>query len=266
MSKLLEIRDLRLQIREEGKSLPILQGVNLSVEEGEIHGLIGESGCGKTMLTRTILDLTEPDRWLVRGEIRYRGEDLTRLAPARRRAVGGRQISYVSQDPMTALNPLYTVGEQIAEMLRCHLGMKRAEARREAAAQLERVGITPGDKQARRYPHQFSGGQLQRICLAMAICCHPGLLIADEPTTALDVTTQAQILELLKKLKEEEGLAILLITHDFGVVAQICEQVSVMEAGRIVEEGTVRELFASPREAYTARLVESALRKERGYE
>lgn len=264
MSDLLQIHNVSLSIQNDQGMAPILQGVDLTMEEGQIRGLIGESGCGKTMLSRVILGLTEGNRWDIQGSLRYQGVDLMARTPKERRAMAGSGISYISQDPLTALNPLYTVGEQIAEMLRYHRKMKRRDAMEEAARQLEKVGISPGKEQAKRYPHQFSGGQLQRICIAMAICCGPQLLIADEPTTALDVTTQAQILKLLRHLNEEEGLAILLITHDFGVVAQICQRVSVMEKGRIIEEGATEELFRAPREAYTARLIESALRKEMG--
>lgn len=265
MENILQIEDLHLDIRNGKERTPILRGVNLAVQAGEIHGLIGESGCGKTMLSRAVLDLTEDHSWELRGRILYRGQDLRILPPRQRRRIAGKKISYISQDPVTALNPLYTVGEQIAEMLRYHEGMTRREAKEEAVRQLERVGIRPGREQAQRYPHQFSGGQLQRICIAMAVCCRPDLLLADEPTTALDVTTQAQILELLGHLRDE-GLAILLITHDFGVAAQIGHRISVMQEGRIIEEGSARDIFRSPREAYTARLVESARRKEQGYE
>lgn len=244
---------------------PYPAGVHLSVKPGEIHGLIGESGCGKTMMTKAVLQLGDPRRMVIRGSIFFDEQELTELPEKERRRIGGRKIGYITQDPLTALNPLYTVGEQIAEMLRYHRGMKKKEAMAEAAQQLERVGIRPGEQMCRRYPHQFSGGQLQRICVAMAVCCQPRLLIADEPTTALDVTTQAQILDLLRGL-QKEGVAILLITHDFGVVSEVCQRVSVMEQGQIVEEGRTDDVFGSPMQRYTQRLIDSAVRKERAYE
>lgn len=264
-NKVLRVNDLHLWIHTEQGLTHILQGVHLDVEPGEIHGLIGESGCGKTMMTKAVLNMGDAERTVVRGTIRFNEQELTELPPSERRRLGGRHIGYITQDPLTALNPLYTVGEQIAEMLRYHRGMSRKEAMAEAAKQLEQVGIAPGAQMCKRYPHQFSGGQLQRICLAMAVCCGPELLIADEPTTALDVTTQAQILELLKQL-QKKGLAILLITHDFGVVSEVCERVSVMEKGKIVEEGITSAIFNQPQKEYTKRLIESAVRKEGAYE
>lgn len=265
MSELFKVNDLHMWIQTQKGLHHILRGVHLEMQPGEIHGLIGESGCGKTMMTKATLNLIDPARTVIRGSLVFDGQELGKLPEKLRRKMGGSQIGYITQDPLTALNPLYTVGEQIAEMLRYHKGMKKKEALAEAARQLERVGIRPGEQMVKRYPHQFSGGQLQRICLAMAVCCEPKLLIADEPTTALDVTTQAQILDLLKSL-QQEGLAILLITHDFGVVSEICEKVSVMEQGAIVEEGMTDEIFNHPQQAYTRRLIDSAVRKEGAYE
>lgn len=265
MNDLLKVSDLHMWIQTQQGLSHILQGVHLDVKPGEIHGLIGESGCGKTMMTKAILHLGDLKRTVVRGSILFNEQELTELSEKDRRKIGGRQIGYITQDPLTALNPLYTVGEQIAEMLRYHKGMTRKEAREEAARQLERVGIQPGRIMYWRYPHQFSGGQLQRICLAMAVCCEPKLLIADEPTTALDVTTQAQILDLLKSL-QQEGLAILLITHDFGVVSEVCQRVSVMDKGKIIEEGQTDAIFGCPMQVYTKRLIDSAVRKEGAYE
>ena len=265
MSDLLKVQDLHMWIQTDKGLNHILRGVQLDIQPGEIHGLIGESGCGKTMMTKATLNLIDPKRTVIRGHIEFEGQNLSELPAKERRKIGGSRIGYITQDPLTALNPLYTVGEQIAEMLRYHKGMKKKEAAEEAARQLERVGIKPGAEMAKRYPHQFSGGQLQRICIAMAVCCEPKLLFADEPTTALDVTTQAQILDLLKSL-QKNGLAILLITHDFGVVSEICERVSVMEKGVIVEEGSTDEIFQNPQKAYTKRLIDSAVRKEGAYE
>ena len=264
-NSILKIRDLHLWLHTEQGLHHILQGVDLDIQKGEVHGLIGESGCGKTMMTKAVLNMGDAARTVVRGTIRFDGQELTELPASQRRRLGGRQIGYITQDPLTALNPLFTVGEQIAEMLRYHKGMNRKEAMQEAVKQLERVGIVPGAQMSRRYPHQFSGGQLQRICLAMAVCCGPQLLIADEPTTAQDVTTQAQILELLRQL-QKEGLAILLITHDFGVVSEVCQRVSVMDKGTIVEEGDTNAVFNQPQKEYTKRLIDSAVRKEGAYE
>ena len=265
MNELLKVTDLHMWIQTQQGLSHILQGVHLDMKPGEIHGLIGESGCGKTMMTKAMLNLIDGKRTVIRGSIRFDEQELTELSEKERRKIGGRHIGYITQDPLTALNPLYTVGAQIAEMLRYHKKIKKKEDMEEAASQLERVGIQPGEQMCRRYPHQFSGGQLQRICLAMAVCCEPKLLIADEPTTALDVTTQAQILDLLKSL-QKDGLAILLITHDFGVVSEICHRISVMEKGVIVEEGLTDAIFNSPVQAYTKRLIDSAVRKEGAYE
>lgn len=263
MSELLKITGLSLWLHTKEGLRQILKNVNLDIKEGEIHGLIGESGCGKTMLTKTILDLHDHERTVVRGSIEYRSRELLSLPAKERRALGGRDIGYITQDPLTALNPLFCVGEQLADILRYHKKLDRKTALSEAKRQLERVGM-PVDA-AKRYPHEFSGGQLQRICLAAAVCCEPSLVIADEPTTALDVTTQAQILELLRGLKRQ-GRAILLITHDFGVAAELCDRVSVMEQGEIVEEGTMQKLLGSPKTDCARRLIESAVRKERAYE
>ena len=244
MSDLLKVQDLHMWIQTDKGLNHILRGVQLDIQPGEIHGLIGESGCGKTMMTKATLNLIDPKRTVIRGHIEFEGQDLSEL-PGDIRAMMDVHL--------------------IAEMLRYHKGMKKKEAAEEAAHQLERVGIKPGAEMAKRYPHQFSGGQLQRICIAMAVCCEPKLLFADEPTTALDVTTQAQILDLLKSL-QKNGLAILLITHDFGVVSEICERVSVMEKGVIVEAGSTDEIFQNPQKAYTKRLIDSAVRKEGAYE
>lgn len=263
MSELLKITGLNLWLHTEEGLRQILKNISFDIKSGEIHGLIGESGCGKTMLTKTILDLHDPKRSVVRGSIVYKSRELRNLPKRERRAVGGREIGYITQDPLTALNPLFCVGEQLSDLLRCHKKLGKKAALDEAKRQLERVGM-PADA-AKRYPHEFSGGQLQRICLAAAVCCEPSLVIADEPTTALDVTTQAQILELLRGLRQQ-GRAILLITHDFGVAAELCDRVSVMERGEIVEEGTMQELLASPKTDCAGRLIESAVRKERAYE
>lgn len=265
MGELLKIEGLNLWMRTESGVNHILQGVDLTVADGEIHGLIGESGCGKTMLTKTVLDLIDAERAVISGSVRYKDRELIDLSKSERRGLSGKEIGYITQDPLTALNPLYRVGEQIAEMLRYHMGYSRKKAATEAAELLEKVGIRPWDEAYKKYPHEFSGGQLQRICLAMAVCCRPGLIIADEPTTALDVTTQAQILDLFKEL-QRSGTAALIVTHDYGVAAEICQRVSVMEKGRIIESGSMVSLLENPSQDYTRRLIESAVRKESAYE
>lgn len=265
MAELLKVDGLNLWMRTASGVSRILQDTSLTVSEGEIHGLIGESGCGKTMLTRTVLDLLDTERAVISGSIKYKGSELTSLPKHERRRLSGKEIGYITQDPLTALNPLYRVGEQIAEMLRYHMGMPRKEALQEAAGLLERVGIRQGKEARRKYPHEFSGGQLQRICLAMAVSCKPGLIIADEPTTALDVTTQARILELFRELRRS-GTAVLIVTHDYGVAAEICDSISVMEKGRIIEHGSMQALLENPQQEYTRRLIESAVRKESAYE
>lgn len=263
MSELLKIKGLRLWLHTDSGLEPILNGVDMEISAGEIHGLIGESGCGKTMLTKTVLNLHDPERTVVRGSIEYDGSEILTLSDKERRALGGREIGYITQDPLTALNPLYRVNEQLAEMLRYHKKLDKKAALSEAERRLKLVGIS--GESVRRYPHSFSGGQLQRICLAAAVCCSPKLVIADEPTTALDVTTQAQILELLRELRRS-GVAVLIITHDFGVAAELCDRISVMDKGKIVEEGAMQKLLDSPETDYTKRLIESALRKESAYE
>lgn len=263
MSDLLKITGLNLWLHTEEGLRQILKNISLDIKPGEIHGLLGESGCGKTMLTKTILDLHDPERSVIRGSVAYKGRELLTIPKKERRAIGGKEIGYITQDPLTALNPLFPVGEQLSDLLRCHKNLDKKAAFAEARRQLEQVGI-PQDA-AKRYPHEFSGGQLQRICLAAAVCCEPSLVIADEPTTALDVTTQAQILELLRGLRRQ-GKAILLITHDFGVAAELCDRISVMEQGETVDRGTMQELLSSPKTDCAKRLIESALRKERAYE
>lgn len=260
--KLLEIRNLRLELMTAQGLVHGVRGVDLSLEKGEIHGIIGESGCGKTLTAKSILGLHDRKKTLLTGQILYTGEDgrqadLLELGEKELRRIRGKEIAMVFQDPLSTLNPLMTVGEQIAETMRAHLDIGKKEARQRAAALLEKVGIFPGDRRCSQYPFEFSGGMLQRVCIAMAICCSPRLLIADEPTTALDVTTQAQILEMLGELQRETGMAVLIITHNFGVVAELCRRVSVMYAGQVVESGPVEAIFHRPAHPYTADLMGS---------
>jgi peptide/nickel transport system ATP-binding protein len=254
----LEIQDLAVEFASEGGSARAVDGVSFALERGQTLGVVGESGCGKSVTALSVLRLIpEPPGRIAGGSVIYEGRDLLRLPERELRKVRGDRISMIFQEPMTSLNPVYTVGEQIAEGVRLHRGASRRAARDRAIEMLKLVGIPAPAERVRAYPHQMSGGMRQRVMIAMALACHPDVLIADEPTTALDVTIQAQILELLARLRRELGMSILLITHDLGVVAETCEDVVVMYAGRVVERAPVRELFAAPRHHYTAGLLRS---------
>jgi peptide/nickel transport system ATP-binding protein len=232
--------------------------VSFSISPGGTLGVVGESGCGKSLTALSVMRLVpDPPVRVVGGQIRFQGEDLLALPEARMRRVRGRHVSMVFQEPMTSLNPVYTVGEQIAEGVRLHQGLSRAAAREHSVEMLRRVGIPAPEQRVDSYPHQLSGGMRQRVMIAMALACGPELLIADEPTTALDVTIQAQILELLKRLQTERRMAVMLITHDLGVVAESCDAVVVMYAGRVVERAPVKALFRQPAHPYTAGLLRS---------
>jgi oligopeptide/dipeptide ABC transporter ATP-binding protein len=237
-----------------GGRLPVVLDVSFQVRRGEVVGLVGESGSGKTMTALALLRLTPPGAHLS-GEVLLDGEDLLAVAERRLRRVRGARVAMVFQEPMSALNPVYTVGFQIAEAVRAHRAVGRREARREAARLLDRVAVADAERRLDDYPHQLSGGQRQRVMIAMALACGPDLLLADEPTSALDVTVQAQILELLDDLRRDLGLAVLLITHDLGVVAESCDRVLVMYAGQIVEQAPVGDLFARPAHPYTRGLL-----------
>jgi oligopeptide/dipeptide ABC transporter ATP-binding protein len=237
--------------------------VSLEVGRGEIVGVVGESGCGKSMTAMSIMRLIpEPPGRIVGGRVLFEGRDLLALSEAEMRLVRGRQIAMIFQDPMTFLNPVLTVEVQIAEMLKQHLRLTAAECRKRVLELLDRVHIPDPHRVAASYPHQLSGGMRQRILIATAISCNPRLLIADEPTTALDVTVQAQILDLLKELIRDMGSSLLLITHDLGVVAETCDRVYVMYAGKVVESADVRSLFAAPQHPYTSGLLRSVLRAD----
>ena len=255
---LLEIRGLRVSFRTDAGPVPAVRGVDLALAAGETLALVGESGCGKSVTALSILRLvaTPPGAYDA-GEIRLAGEDLLRVSEARIREVRGNDVAMIFQEPMTSLNPVFPVGEQVAEAIELHQQVGAAEARARAVEALRRVGIPAPEQRADEYPHQLSGGMRQRVMIAMALACNPQLLIADEPTTALDVTIQAQILELIAKLQQELGMAVLLITHDLGVVAETAHRVAVMYAGRVVEEAGVLELFERPRHPYTAGLLRS---------
>jgi oligopeptide/dipeptide ABC transporter ATP-binding protein len=236
--------------------LALTADVSLAIAAGEMVGLVGESGCGKTVTAQSIMRLLpEPQIRIAAGRILFGGRDLAHASVREMRAIRGRAIGMIFQEPMTSLNPVFACGDQIAEPLIIHQGLSHAAAHRRAVELLGLVGIAEPDRATARYPHQLSGGQRQRVMIAAAIACEPKLLIADEPTTALDVTVQAQVLALINDLRKQLGLACLLITHDLGVVAEVCDRAYVMYAGRIVEQGPVRTLFASPKHRYTQALV-----------
>jgi peptide/nickel transport system ATP-binding protein/oligopeptide transport system ATP-binding protein len=254
---LLSVTDLTTQFRTERGIARAVDGVSFSVARSETLGIVGESGCGKSVTSLSIMRLVpDPPGEIVQGSsVRFDGRELLELPESEMRKVRGNDIAMIFQEPMTSLNPVYTVGEQIAESFRLHRRASRAEAWTRAVEMLRLVGIPSPEGRAHDYPHQLSGGQRQRVMIAIALSCDPDLLIADEPTTALDVTIQAQILELLADLQHRLGMAMILITHDLGVVAQVCDRVAVMYAGRIVEEGPVQRIFDDPRHPYTQGLL-----------
>lgn len=258
MGDLISIRNLQVDLMTTSGLVHAVRNINLDIREGEIHGIVGESGCGKTMTAKSILRLHDEEKTDYSGEILYKNEkNILEMSPKELQELRGGKISMIFQDPITTLNPLYTVGDQIAEMLVLHTPLNKKQAGQRAAELLEAVGIYPGKERARQYPFEMSGGMLQRVSIAMSLACDPNLLIADEPTTALDVTMQAQVLELLKDLQRKLKSSILIITHNFGVVAEICDRVSVMYAGQIVESGTVQEIFDHPCHPYTRDLIRS---------
>jgi peptide/nickel transport system ATP-binding protein len=258
VAPLLRVRGLVTTFRTDAGPLRAVDDVSFDVPAGATVGVVGESGCGKSVTALSILRLVpSPPGEITEGSIELRGRNLLALSEREMRGVRGNAISMIFQEPMTSLNPVYTVGSQIVEAIRLHQKVSRREAWRKAVEMLEKVGIPSPETNAEAYPHQLSGGMRQRVMIAMALACEPELLIADEPTTALDVTIQAQILELLRKLKGELGMSILLITHDLGVVAEYAEHVVVMYAGRVVERAPAAALFAAPKHPYTRGLLES---------
>jgi peptide/nickel transport system ATP-binding protein len=256
---LLSVRDLRSWFYTDQGIAKAVDGVSFDVHAGETLGIVGESGCGKTVTSLSVLGLLPqpPARIEDGSSIRLGGEELIGCGERRMRALRGNEISMIFQEPMSSLNPVYSVGNQISEALRLHRGMGRKAARAEAIRLLAEVGMPEPERRVDEYPHQLSGGMRQRVMIAMALSCEPRLLIADEPTTALDVTIQAQILELLAELRGRRGMAVLLITHDLGVIAEVCDRVVVMYAGQVVETGSVHEIFADPRHPYTRGLLDS---------
>jgi peptide/nickel transport system ATP-binding protein len=248
---LLEVRDLSVSFRTENGLVRAVDGVSLSVDEGDVVGIVGESGSGKTVSMMAVMRLIRDPNAIVEGQVLLRGRDLMQVSQHEMREVRGGEIAMIFQDPMTSLTPVYTVGWQIAEQLRAHEKLTRKQARARTIELLAEVGISNPGRRIDDYPHEFSGGMRQRVMIAMALSCNPSLLIADEPTTALDVTIQAQILELMKRLRRDYGSSILLITHDMGVVSDLAERIVVMYAGSVVEEGPKAAVFRDPQHPYT---------------
>ena len=261
---LLEVRDLRVRFHTHRATVHAVNGISWSLGAGDSLALVGESGSGKSVGALALLGLVPPPGRITSGSIRLRGTELLDLDPAGWRRVRGREIAMVFQDPMTSLNPVLPVGRQITEVLRRHMDMDRAAAEAEAGRLLDRVGIPDATGRLRDHPHQFSGGQRQRIMIAMALACRPAVLVADEPTTALDVTVQAQIVQLVAELRREMGMAVLWITHDLALAAEVVDRVAVMYGGAIVEDAPVRELFRNPRHPYTRGLLAALPRLDDG--
>jgi oligopeptide/dipeptide ABC transporter ATP-binding protein len=258
---LLEIQDLSVEFRTRDVTVRAVENVSFELDQGEIVGLVGESGCGKSVTSLAVLGLLEkPAGRITGGQVRFAGKDLARATEEELRRVRGNRLSMIFQDPLTSLNPYLRVEEQVVEVMELHQKLSRAAARTRAVELLGRVGIPDPAERVRAYPHELSGGMRQRVCVAMSLACNPELLIADEPTTMLDVTIQAQILELLREIRRERKMSILFITHDLGVVAELCDRVLVMYAGRIVEAARVAELFERPLHPYTEALLKSTPR------
>ncbi len=258
MPPLLAVRNLVTSFRTDAGVLRAVDGVSFDVPQGSTVGIVGESGCGKSVTSLSIMRLiASPPGNIESGEVLFNGQDVLKLTEREMRSMRGHKMSMIFQEPMTSLNPVYTVGSQIVEVIRIHQKVSRSEARKRAVEMLHLVGIASPETRVDSYPHQLSGGMRQRVMIAMALACEPDLLIADEPTTALDVTIQAQILDLLRRLQEKMKMSVILITHDLGVVAEFAQQMVVMYAGRVVEEGPVADLFAHPKHPYTEGLLHS---------
>lgn len=255
--KLLEIKDEKLSFFTPAGEVKALNGVSFSMNDGEVLGIVGESGSGKSVTAYSIMGLTAYPGKLIGGTIYFNGHQIEKMSEKEMRKIRGNEVSIIFQDPMTSLNPVYTIGNQITEVIRLHTGKSKKEAYDRAKELLELVGINEPTKRLKQYPHELSGGMRQRVMIAIALACEPKLLIADEPTTALDVTIQAQILELMQELRQKLGMSIIMITHDLGVVASMCERIAVMYAGHIVEYGTADEIFYEPKHEYTKGLINS---------
>lgn len=259
---ILDINDLRTSFFVEGNEIKAVDGVTFQVPEGKTLGIVGESGSGKSISALSILQLIDDPGKIVGGSIDFNGEELTDVKPSRMRNIRGNEISMIFQEPMTSLNPVYTIGQQLRESYKIHEGLGKKEGTKRAIEMLEMVGIPSPDKRIDQYPYELSGGMRQRVMIAMALACKPELLIADEPTTALDVTIQSQILELIKELQEEIGMSVIMITHDLGVIAETCDYVAVMYCGQIVEYADVETLFDNPKHPYTVGLLNSLPRHD----
>jgi len=254
---LLDIKNERLSFFTPAGEVKALNNVSFSMKQGEVLGIVGESGSGKSVTAYSLMGLTAYPGKLIGGELRFNGHEVEKMTEKDFRKMRGEEISIIFQDPMTSLNPVYTIGNQIVEMVRLHTNKNKKEAYARAKELLELVGINEPERRLKQYPHELSGGMRQRVMIAIALACEPKLLIADEPTTALDVTIQAQILELMMELRKKLGMSIIMITHDLGVVASMCEKIAVMYAGKIVEYGTTDEIFYNPRHEYTKGLINS---------
>lgn len=258
---IIEIKDLCVNMMTVRGIVYAVQGVSLNVKDGEVHGIVGESGCGKSVSTKSIIRLHDPEKTEYTGSIIFNGEngaeDVLAMSSKRLSEFRGKDAAMIFQDPMTSLDPIMKAGEQIAEVVRKKRGLNKKDAKAYVLEMFEKVGILPAEKRYEQYPFEMSGGMLQRVMIAMALSCEPRLLIADEPTTALDVTIQAQILELMQELRQKLGMSIIMITHDLGVVASMCERIAVMYAGHIVEYGTADEIFYEPKHEYTKGLINS---------
>ncbi len=257
MGNLLEVRDLFINFYIHAGVVQAIRGVDLDLDKGEAIGIVGESGSGKSVTMMGVMGLLDANGKVESGTIQFEDRELTALSKDEMRKIRGNEMGMIFQDPMTSLNPVYTIEYQLTEPLKEHRGMNHSEARKVAIEMMKKVGIPSPEKRLKQYPHEFSGGMRQRVMIAMALICEPKLIIADEPTTALDVTIQAQILDLMKKLKEETGTSIILITHDLGVVADVCSRINVMYGGTLVEKGSVDDIFYKPRHPYTVGLLNS---------
>ncbi len=258
MENALEIKDLRISFASEGKRVEVVGGVSINIPKGKIIGVVGESGCGKTVTALSAMKLIpEPPGKIDAGEIIFDGTNILEYSDRDMRSIRGNRISMIFQEPISSLNPVFTVGDQIGEALRTHLNLSRKEEKERVLELLNLVGIPAPERRMHNYPHELSGGMSQRVMIAMALACNPEVLIADEPTTALDVTIQAGILELIDELREKMGMAVLLITHDLGIIAEVADEVYVMYAGKVVEHGVTREIFKNPHHPYTVGLLNS---------
>ena len=254
---MLQVKNLCTSFNVDAGEVRAVNGISFNLDKGKVLGIVGESGCGKSVTAYSIMRiLVEPGK-IVGGEILFNGEDIVKYSKKQMREFRGKRVSIIFQDPMTSLNPTFTIGNQLREAILLHTDRNRAEANARALEMLQLVGVNEPEKRLKQYPHELSGGMRQRVMIAMALACEPDILIADEPTTALDVTIQAQILELMKDLQKKMGMAIIMITHDLGVIADMCDEIIVMYAGRVCERGTVDEIFYNPRHEYTKGLLRS---------